>query len=174
MGAGKDAISVSDNAHDVTVQWSIFAEGTPQDPITCPSCNSKGGLIKYDTTRVTVHHNLFINEIDRQPLCAWWDTATANPPEAVCDVRNNLIWGYTWGTNIRAYGTANVVNNYYYSSNPVSALEVNVNEGGVAYATGNYYQSGPNMDVKSNRATPFAAPALTQTDAITAAHQDCR
>jgi hypothetical protein len=80
-----------------------------------------------------------------------------------------LIWGYTWGTNIRSAATANVVNNYYYSANPASAVQVN--EGAVAYVAGNYYQSGPNMDFKSNRATPFAAPAITQTDAITAAHE---
>ena len=171
-GAGKDAFSVTDSSHDVTVQWSIFAEGAAQDPTTCPTCTSKGALIKYDTTRVTVHHNLFINEYDRQPQCANNDTfAPPNPPEAVCDLRNNLMWNYTWATAVREYGTGNVVNNYYYSPNPAAGSALQVITGGVAYVTGNYYQTGPNMDGKSNRATPFAAPAITQTDAITAAHQ---
>src|SRR5258708_8033570 len=133
-------------------------------------------LIKYDTTRVSVHHNLFINGVDRQPMCAASDVATANPTEIVCDARNNLIWAYRQNaTNIRAYGTANVVNNYYYSptltSCPDCALTVNVGEGAVAYANGNYSQNGINIDGQGNRSTPFAAPAITQTEAITAAHQ---
>ena len=169
-GSGKDAFSVTDSSHDVTVQWSIFAEGAPPNPTTCPTCTSKGALIKYDTTRVSVHHNLFINEDDRQPMCANSDVATATPSEAVCDLRNNLIWNYNWGTNIRGYGTANVVNNYYYSATPSSALLVF--EGAVAYASGNYSKELANIDAQGNRSTPFAAPAITtQTDAITAAHQ---
>jgi hypothetical protein len=94
--------------------------------------------------------------------------------DVVCDVRNNLMWGYTWvATEVREVGgTANVVNNYYYSShtsNPAAALSIN--EGGVAYASGNYSPSGINIDAMRNRSTPFPAVVPTTTDAITAAHQ---
>jgi hypothetical protein len=95
----------------------------------------------------------------------------------VCDLRNNLIWGYTWvGTEVRTFGTANVVNNYYHSnysqttaSDAGSALYII--EGGIAYASGNYSPSGMNIDAIGKRATPFAAIAPTTTDAIAAAHQ---
>ena len=173
QGYGKDGFGVSDNAHDVTIQWSIFADGAKPNP--CPTlCESKGGLIKYDTTRVSVHHNLFIGEIARQPHCGASDIATANPSEVVCDVRNNLMWGYTWvGTEVRTYGTANVVNNYYYSqflpSNPDAALYIR--EGGTAYASGNYSPTGINIDAMRTQASPFAAIVPTTTDAITAARQ---
>jgi pectate lyase len=172
-GAGKDAFSVTDNAHDITIQWSIFAEGAPTSP-TCPTCTSKGALIKYDTTRISVHHNLFINENDRQPMCGASDIATTNPSEVVCDVRNNLVWGYTWvGSTVRQYGTANVVNNYFYSqflpSNPDAALYIR--ESGLTYASGNYSPTGINIDAMGTQTTPFAAIVPTATDAITAARQ---
>jgi pectate lyase len=166
-GFGDGAIDVTDDAHDVTIQWSILAEGTPEHNLAM--------LIKYGTTRVTVHHNLFIKTWDRNPLCGGSDVATAIAPEVVCDVRNNLIWNYSlWGTTVRAYGTANVVNNYYYSptqvANPADALLLR--EGSVAYASGNYSQNGLNVDGQGNRSTPFAAIVPTSvTDAITAAHQ---
>jgi hypothetical protein len=61
----------------------------------------------------------------------------ANPPELICDVRNNLVWNYgQWATTVRQYGTANVVKNYYYSStrttNPGDALLLR--ESSLAYA----------------------------------------
>jgi pectate lyase len=169
-GFGDGAIDVSDGTRDVTIQWSIFAEGS--------SLSNKTSLVKYDTLRITFHHNLFVNGDDRQPFCARDDSpSTSIAPEVVCDVRNNLMWGYTWvATAVRAFGTANVVNNYYYSNhsqyqanNPDSALYIR--EGGVAYASGNYSPSGINIDAKRNRATPFAAIVPTTTDAITAAHE---
>jgi pectate lyase len=165
-GFGDGAIDVTDNAHDITIQWSIFAEGNP--------AHNLASLIKYDTTRISVHHNLYVNTWDRNPMCAGSDIATAIGPEVVADVRNNLIWNYSlWGTTVRQYGTANVVNNYYYSStqtsNPANALMLL--EGSVAYASGNYSQNGLNVDSQGNRSSPFAAIAPTTTDAITAAHQ---
>jgi hypothetical protein len=174
QGYGKDGFAVTDNAHDVTIQWSLFVEGAPQNPVTCPTCSSKSGIVKYDTTRVSVHHNLFFAGDARHPHVAWSDVLTSNPSEIVADVRNNLIWGYTWvGTEVRAYGNANIVNNYYYSqflpSNPDAALYIR--ENGSAYASGNYSPTGLNIDAMSNRATPFAAIVPTTTDAITAARQ---
>jgi pectate lyase len=169
-GGGDGSIDVTDDSHDVTIQWSIFAD--PHEPY-----GSKHSLVKYETSRVSFHHNLFMNAMDRQPFCggnAGSSTPMAIQQDVVCDVRNNLVWGYTWvATTIREPGgTANVVNNYYYSShtnNPAAA--VNINEGGVAYASGNYSPIGLNINAVANRATPFPAPPITQTDAITAAHQ---
>jgi pectate lyase len=166
IGFGDGAIDVSDGTRDVTIQWSIFAEGS--------ALSNKISLIKYNTARISLHHNLFINGNDRQPFCGGSDTATSIGPEVVCDVRNNLMWNYSWvATAVRQFGSANVVNNYYHSqalaSNPDAALYIR--EGGIAYASGNYSPSGINIDAKGNRATPFAAIVPTTTDAITAAHQ---
>ena len=76
-------------------------------------------------------------------------------------------------SDLRQYGTANVVNNYYYSqflpSNPDAALYIR--EGGSAYASGNYSPTGLNIDAMRTQATPFAAIVPTITDAITAARQ---
>src|SRR6266852_4699834 len=102
-------------------------------------------------------------------MCDRDPSATALGPDLVCDIRNNLIWNYNWGTTVRQYGTGNVVNNYYYSAAPSAGLSVG--EGAIAYVNGNYGPSEPNLNTVGNQATPFAAPTLTQTDAITAAHQ---
>jgi pectate lyase len=164
-GFGDGAIDVGEDTHDVTIQWSIFAQGSPM-------FNNFLSLIKYDTTRISVHHNLFINGASRNPHCGGSDIATANPPEIVCDVRNNLIWNHPyWGTEVRSFGTANVVNNYYYSSNN-SPDPLYVDQGALVYASGNFSQNGLNVDARGNRSTPFAAVVPTTiTDAITAAHQ---
>src|SRR2546427_10168809 len=84
------------------------------------------------------------------------------------------MWGYTWvDTEVRTYGTANVVNNYYCSqflpSNPDAALYIR--EGGTAYASGNYSPTGINIEAMGTQASPFAAIVPTTTDAITAARQ---
>jgi hypothetical protein len=162
-GFSDGAIDITDDTHDVTVQWSILGEGNPAHNFL--------NLISYDTSRISVHHNLFINGASRSPHCSVSDAGTANPAEVVCDVRNNLIWNHTnWGTEVRSFGTANVVNNYYYSStNSRDALYVD--QGGLAYASGNFSQNGLNVDSRGNRSTPFAAVVPTTTDAITAAHQ---
>jgi pectate lyase len=92
-GFGDGAIDVI-TARDVTIQWSIVGQGNPAHNDTL--------LVKYDSARVTVHHNLFVNTWDRNPMCGASDTATANPPELVCDVRNNLVWNYgQWATTVR-------------------------------------------------------------------------
>jgi len=166
-GFADGAIDVTDDTHDVTIQWSIFAEGNP--------AHNLASLIKYNTTRITVHHNAYINTWDRNPMCGGSDVATAIRPEVVCDVRNNLIWNYgLWGTTVRQFGTANVVNNYYYSSTQTTSASdaLLLREGSVAYASGNYSQNGLNVNAQGGQLTSFAAIVPSNiTDAITAAHQ---
>jgi hypothetical protein len=69
-GFGDGAIDVI-TARDVTIQWSIFGPGNPSHNFAL--------LVKYDAFRVTLHHNLFVNTLDRNPMCGASDTATANP-----------------------------------------------------------------------------------------------
>jgi hypothetical protein len=152
----------------VAIQWSILGSGT-----------GFTSLLGYDASRISVHHNLYFNGANRNPYCGrnsygsvhdgWSGTMLA--PEVVCDVRNNLIWNYsTHGTAIRAYASANVVNNYYYTAEASSASRaIYIAEGGVAYTSGNYSRNGWNVNANGNRATPFAAVVPATTDAITAA-----
>lgn len=170
-GFGDGAIDVTENARDVTIQYSILGNGNPDHNF--PS------LVGYDATRITLHHNLYHNGDNRNPYCGrnssgsasngWSGTTLA--PEIVCDVRNNLIWNYaTHGTAVRAYGTANVVNNYYYTKESMTASRtIYIAEGGVAYTSGNYSKNGWNVNGNGNRSTPYSAISPTTTDALTAA-----
>ncbi len=148
-----------------TVQWSIFGKGRESQ--------DKSLLIKYKSTRISLHHNLFINSHDRSPYIAWTDNAAETPTEVVADFRNNLVWNYDWtGTSVRHRAWANVVNNFYHSTLAPSAdSALYVRENGIAYASGNASLNGINIDGRGNRATPFPAIAPTTTDALTAARQ---
>lgn len=85
-GASDENIGIN-NAHDVTVSWSILAE-----PIDSHNTNM---LLTEQTTRVSVHHNLFIKARRRNPDIAYSDIAQA--PEVQADVRNNLMWDVSGG-----------------------------------------------------------------------------
>jgi pectate lyase len=164
-----------------TVQWSIFGKG--KDSL------DRSLLVKYGARRISLHHNLFINANDRNPYCAWSDNVNDAPPldEIVCDIRNNLVWGYGWtGTSISS--TANVVHNYYFSSlagTADAALYIRGTEDNntLAFANGNFSPSGLDIDLMARpgaakpcgyecgRATPFYADPVRTTTAVTAAHQ---
>jgi hypothetical protein len=162
---GDGSADIADGSSNGTVQWSIFGRGKGSQP--------KSLLVKYKTTRISLHHNLFINSLDRNPYIAWSDNAAESPTEIVADVRNNLIWNYGWtGMSVRQRGWANVVNNYCFSAvAPTADAALYIREGGVAYASGNYSPNGININAMGNRATPFPAVVPTTTDALTAARQ---
>jgi len=156
---GDGALDVTRNSKDVTVSWSILAHGNPDHDMV--------SLNAYYSTRITDHHNLYMNGRDRQPMCTYDQTNLAHPSEINCDIRNNLIWGfYQWGTTVRHGAYANVINNYYYGSGSTAVF---IAENGVAYVNGNYSKNGTNIDAYGNRSTPFTAVAPVTTDARTAA-----
>jgi pectate lyase len=162
-GFGDGAVDVTEKSRDVTIQWSILGNGNPS--------HNFSNLIGYEATRVTVHHNLYLNSDDRNPYCGR-NGASSPSPETVCDVRNNLIWNYVRGTAVRAYGTANVVNNYYYTTKDTSAARtVYLDTGASAYVSGNFSKNGWNLNGNGNRSTAYAAVAPATTDALTAAQQ---
>lgn len=162
-GFGDGAIDVTEKARDVTIQWSILGAGTPSHNLLT--------LIAYGATRVSVHHNLYINGDDRQPKCDGPAGATSPSAEIVCDVRNNVVWSYkNRGTAVRGYGTGNVVNNYYHAATS-SQQGVYVAEGGRAYVRGNMSANGWNLDGNGTQSTPYSAVVPGTTDALTAAQQ---
>jgi hypothetical protein len=93
--------------------------------------------------------------------------------DIVCDVRNNVIWNFKWyGTAVKTYATANVINNYYYTGAGTSVGNtIFVTTGGSAYVAGNYSRNGHNLNGNGNRSTPYSAIAPATTDAVTAAVQ---
>jgi pectate lyase len=157
-----------------TIQWSIFGGRQPPN-------QDKSLLVKYGARRISLHHNLFVNALDRNPYIAWSDNLGLTPTEIVADVRNNLVWGYGWtGTSVRHNGWANAVSNYYHSaalaSNPDPAdAALYVREGGVAHASGDAATtesgtSGTSIDSKGP-AERFPADPVRTTGAVAAAHQ---
>jgi hypothetical protein len=170
-GFGDGGIDVTQNSRDVTIQWSIIGKGGRQG-------HNFPNLIAYESFRVTVHHNLYIDSDYRNPLCSRLG-AKSTSLEVVCDVRNNLVWDYAGhGQSAMDYGTANVVNNYYYSSGRQAGDGNTANErntvyvgtGASSYVSGNYSQNGWNVNATGNRSTPYPAVVPATTDALNAAH----
>jgi len=103
-------IGIWGDAHNVTVQYCIISEGLnkskhPKGP------HSKGMLIGGKSTNVSIHHNLFAHNNERNPLI--------NGERTLVDFRNNVI--YNAGGQVSAiihdrtspkYQNVNYVNNY--------------------------------------------------------------
>jgi hypothetical protein len=161
------AIDVTENSRDVTIQWSIIGNGGAAN-------HNFPNLIGYRTLRVSSHHNLYSNGDYRHPYCGTNNGTTTLPSEVVCDVRNNLMWDYGGhGTAVMDSGTANIINNYYYTTKSSASNTINIGYIGVAgaYVSGNYSQNGWSINGVGNRSTPYAAVAPRTTDAVTAARE---
>jgi hypothetical protein len=166
-GSGDGALDITGAAHDVTVSWSIFNERV----------NPKAMLIKYNASRVTLHHNLFVS-MGRNPQVEVDDGATTAHDTTV-DMRNNLVWdwGFGFGTWVRNGAWANLVNNFY--SSPSSGLQLDRDQAILvdtttarAFTAGNVSADVVTVDLNAlgNAATPFPAPAVPTYDACVAAH----
>jgi len=146
-------LDISQDAHDVTVSWSILA-GT-----------GKNMLIKYNPWRVTLHHNLFTESATRNPQVRI-DNAGTPATDTTLDMRNNLVWDWTeYGTLVWYGPRANVVNNYYSSSN--NAITV---ASARAYVAGNVSADNIDINLQGTEPTPFPAPPVETQDACAAAH----
>lgn len=117
----------NDRVKNVSIQWSIIAEGlTP---------HSKGLLLGY-ATNISVHHNLFAHNDERNPRCQGGDI----------DVVNNAIYNYGgsngWCDTKHAPVRLNYVGNYTKKGpSSVNASEMRGDSGVTIYAKGNI---GPN------------------------------
>jgi hypothetical protein len=110
---------VSETSRDITVQWSIIAEGLNRTPLPRGPHSSKGLMIAYGASRVSAHHNLIAHNGDRNP-----NLPAEGELPFIVDVRNNLV--YDWG-----FATA------------VSYVKTNHN--GRLNFIGNRYIPGPSM-----------------------------
>ena len=154
-GSGDGNIDITEGSHDVTVSWSIIA-GT-----------NKNMLVKYNPSRVTLHHNLFVQGQGRNPQVRI-DDANGVATDTTADVRNNVMtgWGNGYGTIVWYGPRANVVNNYYDRSH--EAITVTSAR---AFVQGNVAGDGVNVNGVGNESTAFPAPAVATQAACTAAIQ---
>ncbi len=109
--ATDENINTWGSVEDVTFQWCLIAEGLseadhPEGP------HSMGWLSGSGSDRITIHHNLFAHNGDRNPKLQG----------GLYDLVNNVI--YNWGNNnctkILSGARANVIGNYYVAG-PQSA-----------------------------------------------------
>ena len=151
--SGDGNLDITEKARDVTVAWNLL------------SGNVKNMLIKYGATRVTLHHNVFVDNGSRNPQVRMEEDTTVQATETTVDMRNNVIANWIgYGTLIWYGPWVNVVNNYYASSD--DALQV---LSARAYTAGNVTADGAKLDRKGTERVAFDAPFVETSDACTAA-----
>lgn len=157
-GADDGSIDITGDSHDVTVAWTVLAR---------PKGSQKNMLIKYHPSRVSLHHNLFVNAKQRNPQVAI-DKKAPPATETTVDIRNNLIWNFKKGMLIKMGALGNVVNNYYSKASKAISVRPKRN----AYVSGNFTPTSKrDINRVGKRASPFPAPFVEITDAKTAACQ---
>ncbi|MBD3322785.1 MAG: hypothetical protein GF350_16925, partial [Chitinivibrionales bacterium] len=98
--------------NNVTIQWCISSEALHKST-NRKGAHSKGLMVGYHTTNVTLHHNLIAHCVDRNPYLP----ADHDYPNII-DVVNNVVYNW-WVRAGIAYpktnrsGTVNFVGNYY-------------------------------------------------------------
>ena len=177
QGSADGNLDITESSRDVTVAWSVFA---------APIGESKNSLIKYNPSRVTLHHNVFVKGRQRNPQIRIDDAGTP-ASDTTADIRNNLIWDWSLYGTIIWYGPrANVVNNFYAAPSGSSTTKRNAIvvcegdcDGGVAASRAWAHVAGnvsaddltAHINATGNTATPFPAPHVDTEDACTAAHR---
>jgi hypothetical protein len=196
-GASDENIGIN-NAHDITISWSILA-----DPLGPRKTNM---LITNGASRISIHHTLFFKANRRSPWITWLEEAPSSTlppesPEIVADVRNNLLWEVSnedsgHGAVVFGGAKANIVANFFNATNGISekaqkrviavcrASGTTVEDvefcetrpefpPGRAFVANNISLDGwtAYINTKGTETVPFAAPFVTTSDACTAANQ---
>ncbi|MGE0680905.1 MAG: polysaccharide lyase family 1 protein [Candidatus Binatia bacterium] len=178
-GSGDGNIDITRvGTRDITISWCILAE---------PAGEQKNMLLAFRSSRITLHHNLFTASSQRNPQQTYDDEYGTKAPDTTLDMRNNLIWnwGKNYGTRVRYGAKANVVGNYYAANggDRNDALVIckkggptsSACDGGVpesfaqVYTQGNYSADKVNLNSRGTEAKAFPAPALSLSDAQSAA-----
>jgi pectate lyase len=84
-----ETLSASGAIHDVTIQWSIIAEGLNRS-VHAKGAHGYGSLVRA-VGGVTLHHNLWAHNDSRNPRLG---DNYGNAPFPTFDVRNNVIYDY--------------------------------------------------------------------------------
>lgn len=102
-----EVMSCTQGSYNVTYQWCMIYEGV--EPA------NKGGLFKYATHRVSLHHNLYAHCDERNPAALVALQSELGNDEGYFEVVNNVI--YNWnGQSLAPGGKAcriNIINNYW-------------------------------------------------------------
>jgi len=173
-GSGDGNIDITES-HDVTVSWSILAE---------PAGDAKNMLIKYNPSRVTLHHNLFVGAKQRNPQ-ARIDDAGTPATDITIDMRNNVVWNWRNGYGARVWfgAWANVVNNFFGSPSSTPSgrqrgllvcrtdCEGGPASAGRAWVDGNVSWDGASALINGlgTESAPFPAPPVPTEPACVAA-----
>jgi len=146
-------IDITESARDVTVSWSILG------------ANHKNMLIKYNPSRVTLHHNL-LGGSSRNPQVRIDDSVIARATTTTADIRNNLV-AHLGGYGVLVwYGPrVNIVGNYFADSrDAISVIDA------LAFVAGNRARDGADLDHVGTEAVRFSAPNVDTQDACQAAN----
>jgi len=113
--------------HYVTIQWCVIAEGLIEGDHE-KGAHPCGMLVAHGANHVTIHHNYFAGNAIRNPLVfgvggvgsggAWpgcypGEKMAVFMPNGLYDIRNNLVYNFTSGTELAEGMYVNVVGNYY-------------------------------------------------------------
>ena len=165
--------------HNVTVQWSILAK---------PMGEEKNMLLAFKHSRVTLHHNIFVDSAQRNPQSTYDDSADRTMDTGTTlDMRNNLIWNWRggYGSRIR-YGTkANVVQNFYAADGGDAGDALIVCKGlttdsqcyddptnvARAYVSGNVSADGVALNGRGTEPAPFEFAPVDIQEPCLAAYQ---
>ena len=180
-----ETLSASGAIHDVTIQWSIIAEGLNKS-VHSKGAHGYGSLVRA-VGGVTLHHNLWAHNDSRNPRLG---DNYGNPPWPTFDVRNNVIYDYGEIANgmVGDHLSANFVANYIRpgpSSNTRRGLIVLTDASAVEYFVKDNVVDGREAATTDNRAMfdraemngralfkltagAFPAPPVRTTSAATA------
>lgn len=162
-------LSPSGAIRDVTVQWSIIAEGLNR------SVHAKGahgyGSLTRASGGVTLHHNLWAHNASRNPRlgCNY-----GRPPFPRFDVRNNLIYN-AGGANVAGDTfEANYIANYHKkgpNSPPSHPVFSPTDKANLQFHFAGNFPAGLQWAARPGiqpTEKPFATPAVRTTSAATA------
>lgn len=146
------ALDISNDAHDITVQWSIIGRTV------------KNQLIRTNVVGVSLHHNLYVHGDERNPQL------TENA--GVVDMVNNVIydWASNYGTRITTGASANLVKNVYTPgprSDEGDALVVAA-DAGLVYTEDNAIPAGNDLGTTNERLPAPPVTELAPDDALAA------
>lgn len=158
---GDGGIDISGGPRDVTVQWSIVSA----DKVMLLGATSSS--LRLDTRRLSLHHNVVPEGIDRMPLVR---PAGHQATETTVDIRHNVFrgWRRSSGTKLEAGTWANLVGNTYIPRPDKSpedrAASVRIDRGTRVYTAGNAELGeppAPDYNRYGSEPAPLPAPPVT-------------